>query len=105
MIERDPAILDEIDAYNREDCIAHAAARATGCSSGAARRSQQFGPFPLPEPDESKPVKPEKAERAALREAAARDAATGDRARGTAARLPRPRAQARLVGDVRQGWT
>ena len=52
---------------------------------------------------ESKPVKPEKAERAALREAAARDGRPGRRARGRAPRLPRPRAQARLVGDVRQG--
>ena len=33
---------------------------ATGCSSGARRRSAEFGPFPPPEPDEPKPVPPER---------------------------------------------
>ena len=40
---------------------------ATGCSSGATRRSRQFGPFPLPEPVEPKPIPEVKEERAELR--------------------------------------
>ena len=92
----------EIEAYNREDCIG-TRVLADWLLERRGEALAKFGPFPLPEPQESKPVKPEKAERAALREAAARDRRRGGRARGRAPRLPRPRAQARLVGDVRQG--
>ena len=102
MIERDPAILAEIEAYNREDCIG-TRVLADWLLERRGEALAKFGPFPLPEPQESKPDKPEKAERAALREEllATGDPATALAAR--AARLPQPRAQARLVGDVRQG--
>ena len=49
MQTRDPAILDEIAAYNREDCIATRVLRdwlLERRAGGAA----QFGPFPLPVP-------------------------------------------------------
>ena len=82
MIERDPAILAEIEAYNREDCIG-TRVLADWLLERRGEALAQFGAFPLPEPQESKPVKPEKAERAALREAAARDGRRGGRARGT----------------------
>jgi predicted RecB family nuclease len=62
---RDPAILDAIAAYNREDCIATLALR----DWLLARRDealQRFGPFPLPEPKEAKPVPPAKQARQEL---------------------------------------
>jgi len=62
---RDPAILDAIAAYNREDCIATLELR----DWLLARRQEaldRFGPFPLPEPKEPKPVAPEKQERLRL---------------------------------------
>jgi predicted RecB family nuclease len=74
MLTRDQAILDQLAAYNREDCVATRLLR-----DWLLERRQEaldtFGPFPPPEPVESKPLKPEKAERAALREALL---ATGD---------------------------
>jgi predicted RecB family nuclease len=74
MLTRDDAILDAIAAYNREDCLATRLLR-----DWLLERRQEaldtFGPFPPPEPVESKPVPEEKAERAALREALL---ATGD---------------------------
>ena len=91
------ALLDQIDEYNREDCIATLLLRDWLLE----RRDEalaQFGPFPPPEPPEPKPVPEAKAERAELRGAAAR---RGRGARGAAARLPRPRAQAGLVGVLR----
>ena len=83
MIERDPAILAEIEAYNREDCIG-TRVLADWLLERRGEALAQFGPFPLPEPQESKPVKPEKAERAALREELL---ATGDPASALAAEL------------------
>jgi predicted RecB family nuclease len=68
MLTRDPAILDALAAYNREDCLATLLLR-----DWLLERRQEaldaFGSFPAPEPVEPRPVKPEKAERAALREA------------------------------------
>ena len=56
----------QIDAYNREDCIATRLLRDWLLE----RRDEalaQFGPFPLPEPEEPKPIPEVKVERAALR--------------------------------------
>jgi predicted RecB family nuclease len=83
MLTREQAILDQLAAYNREDCIATLLLR-----DWLLERRQEaldaFGPFPPPEPVESKPLKPEKAERAALREALL---ATGDETCTLAAQL------------------
>ena len=60
------ALLDQIDAYNREDCIATRLLRDWLLE----RRDEalaQFGPFPLPEPKESKPIPEVKEVRAELR--------------------------------------
>ncbi len=68
MVERDDAILDEIAAYNREDCIATRVLRDWLLE----RREEAlaaFGPFPPPELVEPKSLKPEKEERRILREA------------------------------------
>ena len=61
------ALLEQIDAYNREDCIATRLLRdwLLGLRAEALER---FGPFPLPEPKEPKPIPERKAERSALRE-------------------------------------
>lgn len=83
MLTRDDAILDAIAAYNREDCIATRLLRDWLLE----RREEAlatFGPFPLPAPEESKPIKPEKEARAALREELL---ATGDEACALAAQL------------------
>src|SRR5262245_8371881 len=67
MQTRDPALLEQIDAYNREDCIATLLLR----DWLLARREDavaEFGPLPPPPPPEQpKPTPPEKVERAALR--------------------------------------
>ena len=68
MVEQDDAILDAIAAYNREDCIATRVLR-DWLLERRAEALERFGPFPAPEPVESKPVKPEKEERRILREA------------------------------------
>ena len=60
------ALLDQIDAYNREDCIATLLLR-DWLLERRAEALEQFGPFPLPEPKETKPLPPIKEERAALR--------------------------------------
>ena len=99
MQTRDHALLDQIDAYNREDCMATLLLR-DWLLERRAEALAEFGPFPLPEPKEPKPVPPEKVERAELREALL-DARGG--ARGAAARLPRSRAKAGLVGVLRPG--
>src|SRR5439155_10383107 len=67
MQTRDDAILRQIDAYNKEDCIATLLLR----DWLLARRDEaieKFGPFPEPEPKEIKEPPPEKVERAALRQ-------------------------------------
>ena len=66
MQTRDQALLDQIDAYNREDCIATRLLR-DWLLERRAEALERFGPFPLPEPVESKPIPEEKAERAELR--------------------------------------
>jgi uncharacterized protein len=68
MVERDPAILEEIAAYNREDCIATRVLR-DWLLERRAEALERFGQFPAPEPVEPKPVKPEKEARRVLREA------------------------------------
>jgi predicted RecB family nuclease len=68
MVKRDPATLDAIAAYNREDCIATRLLR-----DWLVDRRQEalaaFGPFPVTAPEEPKPIPARKADRAALREA------------------------------------
>ena len=61
------ALLDQIDAYNREDCIATLLLR-DWLLERRAEALAQFGPFPLPEPKVPKPTPEVKVERAALRE-------------------------------------
>ena len=68
MVERDDAILAEIAAYNLEDCIATRVLR-DWLLERRAEALERFGPFPLPELLEPKPVKPEKEARRLLREA------------------------------------
>lgn len=68
MQTRDQALLDQIAAYNEEDCVATLLLR-DWLLQRRAEALQQFGPFPLPEPVEPKPTPPEKVERTALREA------------------------------------
>jgi uncharacterized protein len=68
MVERDDAILAEIAAYNREDCIATRVLR-DWLLARRAEALERFGPFPAPEPVEQKPLKPEKESRRVLREA------------------------------------
>ncbi|MDX6437579.1 MAG: hypothetical protein QOF45_162 [Gaiellaceae bacterium] len=66
MQTRDESLLRQIDEYNREDCIATRLLRDWLLE----RREEalaQFGPFPLPEPVESKPLPEVKEVRAALR--------------------------------------
>ena len=97
MQTRDPALLAQIDEYNREDCIATRKLR-DWLLELRDEALATFGPFPPPEPVdvEADP----RAEAGARR--AARGAARGGRgAGGAAARLPRPRAQAGLVGVLR----
>ena len=91
------ALLDQIDEYNREDCIATRLLRDWLLERSALRRGPSSRPFAAAEP---------RAEAGAGGEGgagrAARGAARGGGgARGAAARLPRPRAQAGLVGLLR----
>src|SRR5262245_159105 len=68
MQTRDPALLEQIDAYNEEDCIATLLLRdwLLACRAEAIAT---FGELPPPpEPEAPKPTPPEKLERAALRE-------------------------------------
>ena len=66
MQTRDDSILDQLDAYNKEDCIATLLLRdwLLQLRDEAVAR---FGPFPEPEPKEIRPLPPRKVERAALR--------------------------------------
>ncbi len=66
MQSRDPALLRQIEAYNEEDCLATLLLR-DWLLERRAEALAEFGPFPLPEPVEPKPVPEGKAERAALR--------------------------------------
>ena len=68
MQTRDHALLDQIAAYNEEDCIATLLLR-DWLLERRAEALAQFGPFPLPEPVEPKPIPEVKVERAALRDA------------------------------------
>jgi uncharacterized protein len=83
MVTRDDTILDAIAAYNREDCVATRLLRDWLLER---RRDalDAFGPFPVREPEEPKPIPERKAERAALRAALL---ATGDGACALAAQL------------------
>jgi uncharacterized protein len=68
MQTRDQALLDQIAAYNEEDCVATMLLR-DWLLERRGEALDHFGPFPTPEPVEPKPVRPERVERAALREA------------------------------------
>jgi predicted RecB family nuclease len=83
MVSRDGRILEQIAAYNREDCIATRLLR-DWLLERRAEALARFGAFPLPEAVESKPTPPEKAARAELREALL---ATGDPAKALAGQL------------------
>ncbi|MEI7759479.1 MAG: TM0106 family RecB-like putative nuclease [Thermoleophilia bacterium] len=87
MIEHDKAILDGIAAYNTEDCISTRLLRDWLLE----RRTEalaKFGPFPLPEPVEPRPITPERAEEAARKEVLrAALLATDDGAHALAAHL------------------
>ena len=66
MQTRDDSLLRQIDEYNREDCIATLLLRDWLLE----RRDEalaQFGPFPLPEPPEPRPIPEVKEVRAELR--------------------------------------
>jgi predicted RecB family nuclease len=67
MQTREQRLLDEIAAYNEEDCVATLVLR-DWLLERRAEALATFGPFPLPEPKETRPLRPEKAARAALRE-------------------------------------
>ena len=91
------ALLDQIDAYNREDCIATLLLR-DWLLERRAEALAQFGPFPLPGAEGAEAdAGGEGRARGAARAAARR----GRGARRPAPRLPRPRAQAGLVGVLR----
>ena len=68
MQTHDAALLAQIDEYNREDCVATLLLR-DWLLEQRAEALARFGPFPRPEPKESKPAPPEKVARARLREA------------------------------------
>ena len=98
MQTRDPALLAQIDEYNREDCIATLLLR-DWLLERRAEALARFGPFPLPEPEGAEAASRRRRRRA--RSFARTLLERGRGARGAAARLPRPRAQARLVGVLR----
>jgi uncharacterized protein len=64
---RNQAILTAIADYNREDCVATLQLR-DWLLERRGEALARFGPFPLPEPKQAKPIPPEKLERARLRE-------------------------------------
>jgi predicted RecB family nuclease len=68
MQTREQALLDQIAAYNEEDCVATLLLR-NWLLERRAEALHQFGSFPTPEPIEPKLAPPEKVERAALRQA------------------------------------
>jgi len=68
MQTRDPALLEQIDEYNREDCIATLLLR-DWLLARRAEAIERFGPLPTPpEPEAPKPMPEKKFERAELRE-------------------------------------
>src|SRR5437764_1640302 len=68
MQTRKQALLDQIAAYNEEDCVATLLLR-DWLLERRAEALAEFGPFPLSEPVVPKPVPERKLERAALRDA------------------------------------
>ncbi len=102
METHDPATLDTIAAYNREDCVATRLLRDWLLER---RRDalDAFGPFPVAEPEEPRPVKEGKVERAALREQLL---ATGDETAALAAQLLdyHDRSASRSGGLSSTGW-
>jgi predicted RecB family nuclease len=62
---RDAAILDTIAAYNREDCVATLLLR-DWLLARRAEALERFGPLPLPEPKEPRPITPAKQRRQEL---------------------------------------
>ncbi|MFL6033970.1 MAG: TM0106 family RecB-like putative nuclease [Gaiellaceae bacterium] len=66
MQSREPALIEQLDAYNREDCIATRLLR-DWLLELRAEAVARFGPLPQPEPKEPRETPPRKAERAALR--------------------------------------
>jgi uncharacterized protein len=83
MVTRDQKILDAIAAYNHEDCIATRRLREW-LLERRGEALDAFGPFPVAEPEEPKPIPARKAERAALRQELL---ATGDETTTLAAQL------------------
>jgi uncharacterized protein len=67
MHTRDRSILEAIADYNREDCVATLALR-DWLLERRAEALARFGPFPLPETKEVKPLTPEREQRQRLRE-------------------------------------
>src|SRR6266511_3968872 len=67
MQTRDDSLLVQLDAYNKEDCIATLLLR-DWLLQLRDDAIAQFGPFPEAEPKEIKPMPPDKVERAALRD-------------------------------------
>ena len=97
MQTRDPALLAQIDEYNREDCVATRLLRDWLLERrGGGARAVRAVPAAGAGGAEAGPARKEA--RAALRDGAAR---RGRGAGRTAPRLPRPGAQARLVGVLR----
>src|SRR5207249_619116 len=66
MQTRDPALLDQLDAYNKEDCIATKLLR-NWLLELRTQAIARFGPLPQPEPKEPKEIPAAKVERAVLR--------------------------------------
>ena len=100
MVERDDAILAAIAAYNREDCIATRVLR-DWLLERRADALERFGPFPAA--GAGRVEAGQAGERGTARPArnAARQRRPAPGARGATPRLPRPRAQAVLVGLLR----
>ena len=98
MQTRDDALLDAIDAYNEEDCLATLLLR-DWLLERRPRRCTAFGPFPLPEPNEPKPMPP--SGRQSARGAARAAARRGRGARRRSCSTTTAASAARLVGLLR----
>src|SRR3954470_17302703 len=66
MQTREPALIEQLDAYNREDCVATKLLR-DWLLELRAEAIERFGPLPQPEPKEPRELPPRKVERAVLR--------------------------------------